>query len=227
MILWMPFFFLLDDSLESSALPWAAAAGVAGAAAPSLVAAAAGVAVPGAPAVTVVDVELGVDDDDSPAAAFAAGGFTGVLGAGGLVVGEAAAPGAGLLKGGFDGGVFAGGAAFSVGTGDGATAGVPGCTAPGASMICAPAAIVDPELPSVTAPPPSVTVVSAEPCSPTPPADDAATPNVGPAAPGFRMSVAETASVGGLRFGGPACAAVATSGFDLSISSGILRSAVW
>ena len=166
-------------------------------------------------------VELGVDDDDSPAAAFAVGGFTGVLGAGALVVGEAAAPGAGLLKGGFDGGVFAGGA------GDGATPGVPGWTAPGASMISAPAAIVDPELPSVTAPPPSVTAVSAEPCSPAPPTDDAETPKVGPAAPGFRMSVAETASVGGLRFGGPACAAAATSGFDLSISSGIFNKAFW
>lgn len=221
----MPFFFLLDDSLESSALPGVAAAGVAGAAAPSLVAAA-GVAAPGAPGVPVAGVELGVDDD-SPTAAFAAGGFTGALEAGGLVVGEAAAPGAGLLKGGFDGGVFAGGAVVPVGAGEGATAGVPGWTAPGASIISAPAAIADPELPSVTPPPPSVTVVSAEPSAPAPPADDAATPNEGPAAPGFKMSVAEIASVGGLRFGGPACAAVATSGFDFSISSGIFSKAFW
>lgn len=107
MILWMPFFFLLDDSLESSALlcPLVLAAVVAGAAVPSL---AAGAAVPGAP---VVDVELGLeDDDDSPAAPFATGGFTGALGAGGFVVGDAAVPEAGLLNGGFDGGVFAGGA---------------------------------------------------------------------------------------------------------------------
>jgi hypothetical protein len=127
MILWMPFFFLLDDSLESSAFcPLVLAAVVAGVAVPSL-AAAAGVAVPGAPVVPVVDVEFGLeDDDDSPGSPFATGGFTGALGAGGFVVGDAAAPEAGLLNGGFDGGVFAAGA-LVVGCAEvGAIAAVPG-----------------------------------------------------------------------------------------------------
>jgi hypothetical protein len=78
---------------------------------------------------------------------------------------------------------------------------------------------------SVTGPPPSVTVVSPELALPAPATVEAATPNDGPGAPGFKISVAEIASVGGLRFGAPACAAVETSGFDFSISSGILSRA--
>lgn len=74
------------------------------------------------------------EDDDSPEFALAAGEFTGALGAGGFVVGEAAA-GVAPLNGGFDGGVFAGGAAVAVGAEDGAIAVVPGWTAPGDSII--------------------------------------------------------------------------------------------
>ncbi len=49
--------------------------------------------------------------------------------------------------------------------------------------------------------------------------------NDGPPELGFNTSVAAKVSLGGFRFGGPACAAVETSGLLLSIPTGAFKKA--
>ena len=91
----------------------------------------------------------------------------------------------------------------------------------GASMISAAAPVVGVELGNSGGP------VATETDSPGRLAPGAAGPAAtlkeGPAAPGFRISVAEMASSGGLRFGLPRCAASETSGEDLTNARGIFN----
>lgn len=141
------------------------------------------------------------------------GGFAGAFVAGAPAAGaglEAAAPG--LV--GFRTVPSIGG---PLGCSVGAAAGVFATGVPPVLIICAPAVkpgsfcgtdgTVSPELTLPTEPPsPAVAL--------------APIPKDGPAAPGLRTSVAETVSVGGFKFGAPACAAVDTSGFDFSSATG-------
>lgn len=105
-------------------------------------------------------------------------------------------------------------------------AGVTGSAVVGAAIICTPA----PPIAGVSAPMPDVVESAAAPAELSPAAESAglaASPKVGPAAPGSSTCVAEIASLGGFKLGSPVRAAVATFGPVLNSARGSFTRLGW